>query len=222
MPSVLSLLVLSLLLAVPPAAMAAEEAANSIFLVARRGLPDPNFRETVVLVTQPRLGGPFGVIINRPLDQRLSEVFTEFESLKKRKDVLYFGGPVKPDGLVFLVRATTPPPRALTVLQDVYFTGDTEVIEKLLRRRNPTEGLKVFAGFSGWGPGQLQREIGRGDWHILPANTATVFEKDASRIWPELIKRAGVRKTRHAPDFSRRLTPINLKAEPPRSRRTLR
>jgi putative transcriptional regulator len=198
MPSVLSFLVLSLLLAVPPAVMADEDAANGIFLVARRGLPDPNFRETVVLVTQPRQGGPFGVIINRPLEQRLSELLSEFESLKDRKDVLYFGGPVKPDGLVFLVQAATSPPRGLSVLKDVYLTGDTELIEKLLKRADPTRGLKVFAGYSGWGPGQLQREIERGDWHIMPANAATVFEKDARGIWPRLIKRAGVRKTRHS------------------------
>jgi len=204
MPSVLSFLALSLLLAVPPAVMAAEDSPNSVFLVARRGLPDPNFRETVVLVTQPRHGGPFGVIINRPLDQRLSQVFGEFESLKDRKDVLYFGGPVKPDGLVFLVRAKTRPPRGMTVLNDVYFTGDMELIETLLDRENPTEGLKVFAGYSGWGPGQLQHEIGRGDWHILPASAATIFEKDASRIWPELIKGVGVRKTRASLEFNRR------------------
>jgi len=164
-------------------------------------MPDPNFRETVVLVTQPRRGGPFGVIINRPLEQRLSEVFGEFETLKDRKDVLYFGGPVRPDGLVFLVRVKTRPPRGMTVLEDVYFTGDTDLIEELLRRKDPTEGLKVFAGYSGWGPGQLQNEIQRGDWHILPANAATVFEKDASRIWPELIKRAGVRKTRYVQEL---------------------
>jgi putative transcriptional regulator len=184
-----------LLLPASPAAIAAEEAANSIFLVARRGLPDPNFRQTVVLVTKPPLGGPFGVIINRPLEQRLSEIFSEFETLKNRKDVLYFGGPVKPDGLVFLVRASQRPPRGMSVLKGVYFTGDTDLIEELLKRKNPTEGLRVFAGYSGWGPEQLQREIARGDWHIVPASAEMLFQKDLSRIWEELIKHAGVRKT---------------------------
>lgn len=192
----LSFLCLVLLLTAPPAAIPAEDAANSIFLVARRGLPDPNFREAVVLVTKPRVGSPFGVIINRPLEQRLSEIFTEFETLKKRKDVIYFGGPVKPDGLVFLVRARERPPGGMSVLKDVYFTADAELIEKLLKRKNPTEGLRVFAGFSGWGPEQLQREIARGDWHIVPASAETVFRKDPSKVWQELVKGAGVRKTR--------------------------
>lgn len=201
MRSFLSLVALALLIAAPPAAVAAEELANGVLLVAKRGLPDPNFRETVVLVTKPQDGGPFGVIINRPLEMRLSEIFTEFDSLKDRKDVLYFGGPVKPNGFVFLVRTPEPPPRGMSVLKDIYFTGDADLIEKLLRRPNPTEGLRVFAGYSGWGPGQLQHEIARGDWLIVPASAETVFTKNPGELWQELVKKAGVRKTRFTTPF---------------------
>src|SRR5262245_477247 len=104
--------------------VAAERAANGIFLVAAREPGAPNCRQTVGLGTHPQEGGPWGVIINRPLQQRLSEVFTDQEKLKGRKDVLYFGGPVQRDGLVFLVRSESPPPRSVAVLRDVYFTGE--------------------------------------------------------------------------------------------------
>jgi len=184
-----------ILAALAAPATAAEGEANAVFLVASAELRDPNFRETVVLVTHPREGAPWGVIINRPLEHRLSEIFTEFESLKVRKDVLFFGGPVTPDGLVFLVRSSQPPPRAVAVLRDVYFIGDIEWIEGLLQRPEPTRGLRVYAGYSGWGPGQLQAEIARGGWHVLPADAATVFETDPSSIWPELIKRATTKRT---------------------------
>jgi len=177
---------------------AAEAQANAIFLVAARDLNDPNFRETVVLVTHPREGGPWGVIINRPLDYPLSEVFTDHESMKGRKDVLFFGGPVARDGLVFLVRSPTPPPRAVQLLRDVYFTGDADWIDGQLKRPEPTRGLRVYAGYSGWAPGQLQREIARGGWHVQPADAETVFEKDPARIWPELIERATTKRTRFA------------------------
>lgn len=187
---------LLILIAFSAPAGAAEGDANAIFLVASAELLDPNFRETVVLVTQPREGGPWGVIINRPLEQRLSEIFTEFETLKNRKDVLFFGGPVAPDGLVFLVRSPEPPPRAVAVLRDVWFVGDVEWIEGLLKRPEPTRGLRVYAGYSGWAPGQLQAEIARGGWHVLPADAATVFEADPARVWPELIKRATTTRTR--------------------------
>jgi putative transcriptional regulator len=170
--------------------------ANAIFLVAARDLEDPNFRETVVLVTQPRQGGPWGVIINRPLDHRLSEVFTDQESLKGRKDVLFFGGPVAQDGLVFLVRSATPPPRSVPLLRDVYFTGDADWIESRLKRADPTRGLRVYSGYAGWAPGQLQSEMERGGWHVHPADADTVFEKDPARIWPELIERATAKRVR--------------------------
>ena len=197
----LSIVGLTVVLAAPAAAVSAEDAANGVFLVAKRGLRDPNFRETVVLITKPQDGGPFGVIVNRPLEMRLSQIFSEFESLKDRKDVLFFGGPVKPNGFVFLVRSNERPPRAMSVLKDIFFTGDTELIEKLLRRPNPTDGLRVFAGYSGWGPGQLQQEIARGDWLIVPASAETVFTKNPGGLWQELIKKAGVRKTQFTTHF---------------------
>ncbi len=179
-----------------PPALAAENMANAIFLVAKRELADPNFRETVVLVTHPPRGGPWGVIINRPLEHRLSEVLPDYESLKGRKDVLYFGGPVTREGLVFLVRSPKAPPGATAVLRDVFFTADTDLIDSLLKRPDPTRGLRVFSGHSGWAPGQLQREIARGGWHVIPADAETVFDKDPALVWPELVRRASTRQTR--------------------------
>lgn len=194
MPVHLALLFVLACLLSPPAGAAASEA-NGIFLVAKREMRDPRFREAVVLVTQPPAGGPFGVIVNKPLAHRLAEVFPGHETLKNRKDVIYFGGPVTPQGLVVLLRSEESPPNALRVLKDVYFTGDPEVIDGLLQRENPTRGLRVFAGYSGWAPGQLQNELARGDWHVVPADAETVFEKPARGIWPELIERATTKHT---------------------------
>lgn len=198
MPSACHVLVIFLMVGMLSAPTSAAEAqASGVFLVARREMRDPNFRETVVLVTQPQRGAPYGVIINRPLNHRLSEVFPDHAALRKKKDVLYFGGPVARQGLLFLVRAPKPPPRAIRVLRDVYFTSDANWIDRLLKRAAPTRGLRVYAGYSGWAPGQLQHEIARGDWHVLPADPDTVFEMEPSHIWPELIRRAGTRQTRY-------------------------
>lgn len=175
---------------------APEGAASGIFLVARRDMPDPRFRDTVILVTYPRQGGPFGVIINRPLSMRLSEAFPQYEALKSKQDVLHFGGPVAREGLVFLVRAAKSPPRAIRVLQDVWLTMDVEWVDELLSRADPTQGLRVYAGYSGWAQGQLQNEIARGDWHVVPADAATIFTKDPAGLWQELIKRAVMLQTR--------------------------
>lgn len=189
------LLIVATLGTLGAAAGAAEAQANAVFLVARRGMSDPNFRETVVLVTHPPQGGPFGVIINRPLGRRLSEVFPDQPSLKGRKEVLYFGGPVRRQGLVFLVRSSSPPEGALMVLRDVFFTSDTELIESLFQRKDPLAGFRIFAGFSGWTSGQLQNEITRGGWHVVPADAESVFDKDPARLWLELIERATTKQT---------------------------
>jgi len=195
MPARLAFLFFLALLS-PFPATAAENDANAIFLVAGREMRDARFREAVVLVTQPRQGGPWGVIVNKPLATRLAEVFADHESVRKRKDVLFFGGPVMPEGLVFLVRAVKPPPRSVAVLKDVYFTGDVDWIDEQLKRPEPTRGLRVYAGYTGWGEGQLQNELARGDWHVVPADAATVFDKDPALIWPELIQRATAKQTR--------------------------
>jgi putative transcriptional regulator len=188
-------LIVAALVAIAVPAVAAETP-NAIFLVATRELVDPNFEKTVVLVTNPPRGTPFGVIINRPLPDRLADAMPDQPALKGRKDVLYSGGPVAREGLVFLVRAPNPPPGALLVLPDLFFTADVDLIESLLQRKNPLEGVRVFAGYSGWGPGQLQIEIARGDWRVLPADAATVFDKDPKWIWPEMIERATAKSTR--------------------------
>ena len=85
------------------------------------------------------------------------------------------------------------------MLRDVYFISDIEWIEGLLQRREPARGLRVYSGYSGWAPGQLQQEIVRGGWHVLPADAAAVFDMEPARIWPELIKRAATRQIRAAP-----------------------
>lgn len=177
-------------------AAAAEGVANAVFLIAGRELADPNFRETVVLVTHPRRGGPWGVIINRPLAHPLSEVFPKHPLLKARKDVLYFGGPVAREQLVVLVRTDQPPSGSTAFLRDVHTTADTNWIDGYLKRADATTGLRVFTGHSGWGRGQLQSEIARGGWHVVPADAETIFDKDPARIWPELIHRATTKQTR--------------------------
>lgn len=148
-----------------------------------------------MLVTQQRQGGPFGVIINRPLTRRLSEIFPEHKTLKSANDVVYFGGPVARQGLVFVVRGSAVPKNAIRILRDVYITTDSEEINALLKRPEPTKGLRVYAGHSGWAPGQLQEEITRGSWSVVPADAVTVFEKNAATIWPDLSRRAALKRT---------------------------
>lgn len=170
--------------------------ANGVFLVAKPELLDPNFRETVVLITQPEVGGgPLGVIVNRPLDARLSEVIPGAANVPEQFDQIYGGGPVMPNALLFLVRSEVRPERSLQVLADVYLSSDAGLIEQIVRGEVSVPAFRAYAGFAGWAPGQLQAEIVRGGWYVIQADADTVFALDASSVWAELIKRITTRST---------------------------
>lgn len=169
---------------------------NSIFLVAKPRLQDPNFSKTVVLVTQPRADEPMGVIINRPTPFALNELFPENLSLRTRGDPVYFGGPVSPLTLVFVFHAVERPKEALPVLDDIYMSVSPGLLSQLISRSRFPERLKVYAGYAGWAPGQLQNEIRRGDWYVINADAETLFRMEPKSVWPELVKRASARSTK--------------------------
>ncbi|HSD59933.1 MAG TPA: YqgE/AlgH family protein [Burkholderiales bacterium] len=176
-------------------ALAQDDIPNGVFLVAKRQLNDPNFQESVVLITQHAGGSPVGVIVNRPTKLPLSRLFPDNEKLKDLPDVVHFGGPVSPRVLVFVFRAESPPQDALRVLADVYMSFSSELLSQLLVRPKPTAELRVYAGYSGWAPGQLQHEVARGDWHMVRADADTIFRMDEALVWREMLNRATARQT---------------------------
>jgi putative transcriptional regulator len=160
----------------------AQDAPNGILLVAKPGLADPNFRETVVLVTQAADSSTVGVILNRPTSRK-----------HERGDArIDFGGPVMGEVLVALFRTErAPEAAAFRVLKDVYLSMHPENIERLLAQRGAQ--YRLFAGFSGWAPGQLQNEMQRDGWYVLPAASDVLFRKDTKGMWDELVRKARAR-----------------------------
>jgi putative transcriptional regulator len=158
---------------------------TTILLVARPELPDPNFKDSIVLVMNHIGPSPAGVIINRPTRIPISRVFPDLETLAQLDDKVYFGGPVEIQSVSFLFRSDKPLEHATEVLDGVYFSADGDLLRQLLGRDKPMEGLRIFVGFSGWARGQLEAEIGRGDWTLEPANATTIFDPKSQRPWPE-------------------------------------
>ena len=182
------LAILALVLALPAAAQQ-QLPANGLFLVAKPSLGDPNFSRTVVLVTQTPDGGTVGVIVNRPTTLKLSDFLSKEFDTANYKGALYFGGPVMRQALVVVFRSeTVPAAAAFHVLKDVYLTMHPDNIESLLA--NPAARYRVYAGFSGWAPRQLESEIMRDGWYFLQADEATVFRESADGLWEDLLERA--------------------------------
>jgi putative transcriptional regulator len=151
--------------------------ANGVLLVAQRSLEDANFGRSVVLATQAPDGHTVGVILNRPT------------SVRHEGEKLGFGGPVLNRVVVALFRAASPPPAsAFHVLKNVYLSMHPQNVAALLAGER--KGFRLYSGFSAWSPGQLQAELGRDSWHVLPADEALVFREDMSGLWEELVARA--------------------------------
>jgi putative transcriptional regulator len=157
---------------------------SAILIVASEELRDPNFKDSVVLVMNNIGVAPAGVIVNKPTRLTVSSLFPDMERLAALHDKLYFGGPVEIASVSFLFRADAPPEHATPVLDGVYFSTNAELLRKLLARDKPMEGLRIFVGYSGWGPGQLQNEIARGDWKLAPANPDAIFDAKPEHPWP--------------------------------------
>ena len=167
----------------------ANELARGVFLTASRNLLDPNFSQTVVLLLDYGAEGALGLIINRPTDIELAAVLPDLVSLEGRGDLVFVGGPVGRDHLVVLIRSAVAPAQSGLVVGDVYVTGSVDVLREFLDPAVVDAEFHAYAGYAGWGPGQLDGEVSRGDWHVSPADSETVFELPASQMWPALIRR---------------------------------
>ena len=193
--AVLPLLVPLLFVSVMAAAQDAGR--GSILLVAKPGLADPRFAQAVVLVTRAPEGQTLGVILNRPLQVRLAELVSEPELARNYAGPVFFGGPVLERSLVALFRSPGEPPApAFQVGDGVWLSMHPGNVERLLRGARPgyPGEYRVYAGFSAWAPGQLESELERDSWYVLPVSESALFRTDPAGLWEELLERARGRR----------------------------
>lgn len=157
-------------------------------LVASRSLADPRFRETVLLVTRNRHSGPIGIIVNRPGELTLDTLFPSYPAAKNFK--LFTGGPVNPKNISYLFRGNENAAGTLKVSGRVYLSYNMALLGELLSGTRTHSGLRVVNGLAAWAPGQLENEIARGDWHVLPVSDEVIFDRPPADIWPELFRKA--------------------------------
>ncbi len=170
-----------------------------IFLYAVPEMRDPNFRQTVVLLVDHEPEGTTGVIINRPTELTLSEALPEVKGMKGRKDRLYFGGPVSRERMLVLIRSPRKTEDTVKVFSDVYLTGSEKVLSDSIRRRGSEDTVRVYSGYAGWAPGQLQNEMLRGDWVVGPAERDMIFSPDPSAVWKKIYSLQEQIEIRHRP-----------------------
>lgn len=184
---------------------AAESAdGRSMLLIAAEDMADPRFRQSVVLVTRHgRSRSTVGVIVNRVLDLGLDRVFPELKQAAEHR--LHYGGPVAPGQIVFMARSESAPAKSITLGEHLFLSSDGDSLRQLLEAQTPATQLRVFTGFASWMPYQLESEIDRGDWYLLPVDADTLFKDPLNEMWLRLWRRATqlmVRAPRHGGSIS--------------------
>jgi putative transcriptional regulator len=157
---------------------------TAIFIIARGDLTDSDFTDSVVLVMNNLGPGPVGIILNRPTQIAVSDLFPDLMRLARLHDKVYFGGPVEFGAVWFLFRAATPPEHAIQASDGVCLSANRELLLQLLGRDKPMDGLRIFIGHAGWAPGQLEAEIHRGDWMLERADSDAIFNGKSDHPWP--------------------------------------
>jgi putative transcriptional regulator len=157
-------------------------------LLASPALRDPNFARTVVLIGVHSEEGAMGVVLNRPSEVTVGEAAPQLEEAVEETQLVFVGGPVQPSSIVFLAEFLDPDPAGVLVVGRIGFPAPDAELAELAQA---TGRVRVFAGFAGWGEGQLEAEIADGDWIAQAALPEDVFTELPEQLWSDVLKRKG-------------------------------
>jgi putative transcriptional regulator len=178
-------------------------------------MPDPNFNLTVILVLAHQGDGALGVVLNRPSERDVESPLPQWEKLVADPPVVFVGGPVAPSAAICLARldaaaaadAAPPPPMPFGEWppdgSDLTGTGGwmplVGDLGTLDLERDPDDlavrvgAIRVFAGYAGWGRGQLEGEVAAGAWFVVPAESGDALAGDPGQLWKRVLRRQGGR-----------------------------
>jgi putative transcriptional regulator len=166
----------------------ANESLRGRLLVAAPPLIDPNFDRTVVLMLEHSPDGAIGVVLNRPSETSLDDVFPEWRAVASAPGVVFVGGPVSPEAVIALGRARDADACDgwVTVADDL---GSIDLARDPDTFGATVDQLRIFAGYAGWAPGQLEGELEHGGWFVVDQTPDDCFDGQPDRMWRAVIRR---------------------------------
>jgi putative AlgH/UPF0301 family transcriptional regulator len=167
-------------------------------LVASRGLGDPRFAATVILLVHYDENGALGLVLNQRTDVPLAQVL-DLKAAKDRSDPVYIGGPVEPSAAFALFHSSAKLEKAENIFGGVYLISDKALFEKTISARLDPNVFHVYLGYAGWTQDQLRTEVKMGAWFIFPADTAAVFSSDPDSLWLQMIQKTQLRLAKAEP-----------------------
>jgi putative transcriptional regulator len=162
------------------------------FLVASPNLDTPLFERAVALLCEHTAAGSFALLINKPIEVELPEEMLDLEGASNEKVSLRAGGPLRPEQLMLLHNGQIPHDHCLPLLPGVVLGGDLPFLQQLLECSDHPPALLCF-GYCSWGPGQLERELMEGEWHLVRGSAEDLFESDPHQLWAQMLRRHGGR-----------------------------
>ena len=189
-PPLAAAIVAALTLAAAPRLPAAAGSLAGQLLIASPDIGDPRFSHTVILLLRQDASGAFGIVLNRPLEERsvaaLLDATGDHEAGVEGKLEVFAGGPVQPE-LGFVVHSPEYHDNAtLVVGGTVAMTADRQVLRDIGHHKGPKKALFAF-GYAGWGPGQLEGEIARHDWFTALGDPKLIFDDDRGNLWDDAM-----------------------------------
>lgn len=162
------------------------------FLISTPDIEMGIFFRSVVLICEHNPNGSFGLVINKLLNLELPPEIVNMNTLVNRHVTIHAGGPIQTNQMMLLHNSTTIPGQTLKVCDDVYLGGDLNFLQEALIDSNGPNLLLCF-GYTGWGPGQLEREFLDGNWFLWPSSSQYVFKTPPDKLWATLLREMGGR-----------------------------
>ncbi len=175
--------------------MSPETNLTNHFLIAMPGLEDPNFFHTVTYICEHNSDGAMGIVINRPMDLQLADIFEQLEikisSPSISEQAVYLGGPVQSDRGFVLHDSSTEWKSTLRINAEISVTTSLDILEAIASDKGPSENL-VALGYAGWGAGQLEEELAQNAWLSGPAKSEIIFQRASDERWQAAADLLGV------------------------------
>lgn len=163
--------------------------AKGMLLISEPVLSDFYFSKSIVLLADHNDEGSFGLIINKPTDLVLSDISDEFSGINTR---LYIGGPVKSDSIYFIHTRGDLVGGSSRIMDGLFWGGQSDVLKALiLEKKISNNEIRFFIGYSGWQPGQLDREFKEEAWIASATNPEQVLKSDPKSMWRNILKTMG-------------------------------
>lgn len=160
-----------------------------MLLVATPALLDPNFADTVVLMLDVNDEGALGVVLNRPSPILVADVLEPWHEVVADPEVLFRGGPVSTDGAIAVGCLRDPADAPVGWREVAGGLGVLDLDTPVELVDGSLTGLRVYAGYAGWGAQQLRDEIAEGSWYVVSSETADWFRADTTDLWRDVLRR---------------------------------